>query len=297
MNSVRVLVTGANGFIGSYVCKELIRNGHEVVGLARTSKNRNGLAACYYVDIASEVEIRALAKQLGKIEAIIHCAAYLSYQDFDSRIMMVNAAGTQNVVTLAKQMGCKKLIYFSSAPVIGVPQIHPITEEHPLEPKTMYHVSKLAGEYIVRASGLSVVILRVPSPVGIGMNPRTILPTFVSCCMLGEDMILHGKGTRKQNYIGVQDIARAVALALSRDESVCYNLSGHLISNQKLALLCRETTGSSAKIVFSGQPDSADEQIWDISGQKIFQELGFVPQVSLKDSILELANMQKGAAE
>lgn len=294
MNSVRVLVTGANGFIGSYVCKELIRNGHEAVGLAHTPGNRNDLAACYYGDISSETEMCALAEQLGEIEAIIHCAAYLSYQDFDSRIMMVNAVGTQNVVTLARQTGCKKLIYISGTTVIGVPKMHPITESHPLHPKTMYHASKLAGEYIVQASEIPAIILRVPSPVGIGMNPKTILPTFISCCMRGADMVLYGKGTRKQNYIGVQDVARASVLALKHKENACYNLSGRLISNYELALLCRETIGSASQITFAEKPDPSEGQAWDISAQKIFRELGFVPQVNLEDSIAELANAWRG---
>lgn len=292
---MRVLVTGANGFIGRYVCKELTHAGHEVAGLVHRTDNEDGPAVRYHGDISSEREIYVLAEQLGKIDAIVHCAAYLSYQNFDSQIMMVNVVGTQNVVTLAKRTGCEKMIYFSSAPVIGIPEIHPITEEHPLAPKTMYHVSKLAGEYIAQASGLSVVILRIPSPVGIGMNPRTILPTFVSCCMQGMDMILQGKGTRRQNYIGVQDIAKAVVLALKREKTVCYNLSGHLISNQELALLCREAAGSSSNIVFSGLPDPADGQIWDISGQRIFRDLGFIPKVSLKDSVAELVNAWIGA--
>ncbi len=285
---MRILVTGSNGFIGNYVGQTLAQSGHEVLGIDIASAAQDVFAGYYPVDITSKTDMESLSDTLGTLDAVVHCAAHINYDDTDSRLMQVNAVGTQNVVTLGKWVGCKRIIYCSSIAVIGIPKILPITEEHPLAPQTMYHVSKLAGEYIVQASGIPHTILRIPSPIGLGMNLRTILPAFVSRCVNGEDLILLGQGTRKQNYIAVQDISRAVRMALEGVHTNCYNLSSRLISNYDLACLCKTITHSCSVIAFSEQADPAEGQVWDISSELIRQELGFEPQIELESVIAEL---------
>jgi len=286
---MRVLVTGCNGFIGGYVCQALIEAGHEVYGLGNRPESRYKLFGYYPADISEQNQMVTAAKKLHDVQVVIHCAAHISRDDADSRLMMVNAVGTQNIVTMAKSVGIKKLIYISSAPVIGSPVEIPITEEHPLAPKTMYHASKLAGEYIIKASGLDHVIFRVPSPIGVGMNPNTILPVFVFHSLKNEKISLMGQGGRAQNYISVFDIARAVLLSLNANASGVINLSGDCVSNIELAGLCIKITGSRSEITFSGLADPADREIWNLSGKKAADKLGFVPKVRLEETITQLA--------
>lgn len=289
---MRVLVTGCGGFIGGYVCRELKDAGHTVYGLGsrRGQSDVRCLDEYYAADISSPAEAEAAAKALGKADAVIHCAAYISYDDTDSRTMQVNVVGTQNMVTLAKHMGAHKFIYCSSVPVIGVPTELPITEAHPLAPQTMYHVSKLAGEHIVNAAKLPSAILRIPSPVGPGMNPASILPVFVTRSLRNEPILLHGTGGRVQNYVSVMDVARAARLSLAESVNGCFNLSGDAISNLALAQLCREVLHAKSAIDFSGKPDPADKYVWDISGARAAQELGFTPRVGIEETIRMLAD-------
>lgn len=153
----------------------------------------------------------------------------------------------------------------------------------------MYHVSKLAGEYAVRASGIKPVILRIPSPIGPGMNRKTFLPVVISSCLENRPVKLYGTGGRIQNYISVLDIARAVCLCVKNDAEGCFNLAGDSISNLSLAKLCRELLSSRSEIVFAGEPDPADDQAWEISGEKAAAQMGFSPSVGIEESILALA--------
>lgn len=285
---MNVLITGCNGFIGSYVCRMLMEYGHRVYGLGHNSESKLDLAEYYSADISSQSIVETIAARIGSLDAVIHCAAHISYDDADSRLMAVNAVGTQNIITLAKRCGVSKLIYCSSMPVIGVPMMRPVTEEHPLEPTTMYHVSKLAGEYAVKASGIKTVILRIPSPVGPGMSQKTFLPAVVSCCLKNVPIRLYGTGGRIQNYISALDIARAVCLSLNSNVEGCFNLSGDSISNLSLAKMCREISSSHSEIVFTGEPDPADGHVWEVSGEKAAEQMGFIPDVGIGESIAAL---------
>ena len=292
---MNILVTGCNGFIGGQVCRLLAESGHRVCGLGHAPVNRPELAEYYSADISSQDAVEAAAAQIGSLDAVVHCAAHISYDDADSRLMAVNAVGTQNIAALAKRCGASKLIYCSSAPVIGIPIARPVTEQHPLAPRTMYHVSKLAGEYAVRASGIKPVILRIPSPIGPGMNRKTFLPVVISSCLENRPVKLYGTGGRVQNYISVLDIARAVCLCVKNDAEGCFNLAGDSISNLSLAKLCRELLSSRSEIVFAGEPDPADDKAWEISGEKAAAQMGFSPSVGIEESILALARSYGGA--
>ncbi|WP_297981221.1 NAD(P)-dependent oxidoreductase [uncultured Oscillibacter sp.] len=285
---MNVLVTGCNGFIGSHICRMLMEEGHRVCGLSHSAVNKLDLEKYYSADISSQGIVEATAARMGPLDVVVHCAAHISYDGADSRLMAVNAVGTQNIVTLAKRCGVSKFLYCSSMPVIGVPIMRPITENHPLAPTTMYHASKLAGEYIVKASGIKSVILRIPSPVGPGMSQKTLLPIVVSCCLKNVPIRLYGTGGRIQNYISVLDVARAVCLSLNRNVEGCFNLSGDSISNLSLARMCREITSSHSEIIFTGEPDPADGHIWEVSGERAAEQMGFVPDVGIEESILAL---------
>ena len=162
-------------------------------------------------------------------------------------------------------------------------------EQHPLAPQTTYHVSKLAAEYMLQTGSIPVTILRVPAPTGLGMSPNSILPTFVKRCVQNEPLMLAGKGGRIQTYLSASEIARAVELSLSNESSGVYLLPGESVSNIQLAELCQKVLGKQSGIMLTGRPDPHEKEIWDVSGEKIARELGFIPQMSLEEQILMLA--------
>ena len=186
-------------------------------------------------------------------------------------------------------------VQLSSLPVIGSPVQHPVTEEHPLKPPTVYHVTKhtqeLLANYASYTFGLRTVSLRICSPVGYGVNPKTIFPVFVRKAMAGESITLFGQGTRKQTYIHVKDIAKAIELCILSEAQGVYNLASYnLISNRELAEKCVALLHSDSEIVYSGDVDPMEGLCWDVSIEKLKKDTGFEPEVTIDEAILDLAS-------
>ncbi len=290
----KVLVTGAAGFIGRYVVNTLLQEGYEVTALVRRKTQQpNERVTVVEADLCEadmEQNPELLAK---KCKILIHLAADLDMQGSD-RTILTNCLGTYHVIRLAKAMGVEQFIYMSSIPVIGVPRELPVTELHSVEPKTLYHITKYAGEQMVRqelSGKMQTVILRISSPVGAGMNPGNYLSFLLRKCKKNETIELYGEGKRSQNYIDVRDIAAAVLCSISSDKSGLYLIAGRKeITNQKLAFLCKEMTGSSSDIIWGKREDPEEKNQWVISGEKAYKELGFFPQYELVETIRWIAD-------
>ncbi len=187
----------AAGFIGRYVVDALLQEGYEVTALVRKKpKQFDDRVVAVEADICKEdIEQRTkgLVKKCG---TLIHLAADLDMRGSDQTIL-TNCLGTYHVAGLAKAIGVKRFVYLSSIPVIGVPKDLPITELHPIEPKMLYHITKYAGEQIVRqelSESIQTVILRIPSPIGKGMNPNLYLSFLLRKCQKNETIELYGEG-------------------------------------------------------------------------------------------------------
>jgi nucleoside-diphosphate-sugar epimerase len=153
-------------------------------------------------------------------------------------------------------------------------------------------MQELLANYAYYTYGVRTVSYRISAPVGPRMNPKTIIPVFMSKALAGENIVLFGKGTRKQTFVHVTDIAQAIYKAIiSKKAQGVYNLASHnLISNKELAELCIKITDSSSKIVFSDQTDPADDCCWDVSLDKIKADTGYEPIVGIEEMLLELKN-------
>lgn len=125
-----------------------------------------------------------------------------------------------------RKKGIKVFVQLSSLPVIGKPVEHPITEQHSLKPPTVYHATKVMEELLANYAdyhhGLRTASFRISAPVGTGMNRNTIFPTFVSKACKGEDLVLSGKGNRKQTYVHVRDISKALLQAIESEKHMVY---------------------------------------------------------------------------
>ena len=287
---MKILVTGSSGFIGRAVVEHLIASGHEVIGLHAHAKTiTSALHRDLVADIASTEEIALLSKEIEPCDAIVHTAASLDMGLHSTDVSRVNCIGLQNVLWLASQWIGNQFIFLSSVPVIGIPRIFPITEDHPVEPLTAYHASKLFGEQIVRLAekqGINTVSLRLSAPVGPGMPKNRLLSVFVRRALNGEPLEISGQGTRKQNYIDTRDIAKATELCLQGNVSGVFNIAAsRSISNIDLAKLCIARCDSSSATLFNGRADSEEGYTWDISIEKAKTALGFVPKFDIDDAI------------
>lgn len=292
---MRVLVTGSNGFIGGHICDYLTNKGIDVIGTSLKRNNSGKKYPFFQMDITSRYSIESVADSIGIFDAVVHCASFLKNEEFSETLGSINIIGTQNILKLTESISSHKLVLISSCPVIGMPFQHPITENHPTNPESYYHLTKLIQEQLIVYAGrknlLEGIILRIPSPIGIGMNEATILPVFIKNAVANKPLMLSGRGSRSQNYIYVKDIAQAVYLSLlSRKASGIYNIaSENPITNYGLAEMCVSLLNSSSAINFNGSDDPCDNYHWDISIAKAKAELGFSPQIRIEDAILEIA--------
>jgi len=290
---MRVFVTGVSGHVGRAITAYLAGKGCYVTGLSRHFRPVLGLSEHVEASLGSESVIELICKAVQPCEVIVHAAASLARDGHDSSIALTNCFGTQQIVQLGSIWGCRQLIYTSSVPVIGRPVQHPITEDHPTQPATAYHASKLYGEHLMRLAednGCHAASLRLTSPCGPGTPENRILSVFVRRAAGGEAIRLFGRGTRKQNYVDVRDVARAVELCIAKHASGVYNLaSAETISNWELARICTQELGSSAEIEHVGTPDPEDGMEWDVSISKACRDLDYWPQFTILDSIQAMA--------
>lgn len=297
---MNILITGSNGFIGGHVSEYLRNQGHYIIGLGRREKPAGIVDEYLCCDMHSdEVETICDKIKVAHIDAVVHLAADMRKEPYGVEVVAHNCVGTQRLLELCEKNGMHIFVQLSSLPVIGKPSEHPITEEHALKPPTVYHATKvmeeLLADYADEHHGLRTASFRISAPVGTGMNQNTIFPTFVSKACKGEDLVLSGKGSRKQTYVHVRDISKAILQAIENENAHgVYNLSSYnCLSNKELAETCIEILHSDSHVVFSGKEDPMDDYIWDVSLEKIHKELGYTPEVTIEEAILEYAESIK----
>lgn len=291
---MRVLVTGSNGFIGHHVCAWLRERGVEVIGLGRSAQAKYPCDGYVQCDLGSPDAVAILDAIPWELDGVVHLAADMRHEPYAVDVVVTNCGGTQRLLEFCEAKDIPVFVQLSSLPVIGSPVEHPVTESHPLKPPTVYHVTKhtqeMLAEYATYTFGLRTVSFRICSPIGEGVNPKTIFPVFVRQALAGEDITLLGHGTRQQTFVHVDDISQAIYRALTTDAQGVYNLASHnLVSNRDLATRCVELLDSDSSIIFSGE-DACDEQVWDVSIQKAQQDMGYEPERDLDYLIVDLAD-------
>lgn len=288
----KVLITGINGAIGSTIARHLYGK-YEISGTSLEDSNLTGIPITYFKsDISKRDSLEAFPKE---IDIIVHCAAAINYDNFSSSLIDANCKGTQNIALYANTIGCSQLIYFSSLPVIGKPLFSPITEDHPINPPTVYHISKYFGELLFKTvlKNVALTVFRIPSPIGYGMPLNKIVPVFVQNAIENRDFVLKGSGSRIQNYIDVRDIARAVDCAIEKKAEGIFNIaSDKSYSNKEIAELCISHFSSTATIRYEGV-DLEEDNRWIVSTQKAKQQLAFCAIFSISDTLNEIAKQIK----
>ncbi|MFT5796973.1 MAG: UDP-glucose 4-epimerase [Candidatus Azotimanducaceae bacterium] len=247
---MRVLVTGGAGYIGSHTLIELMAQGHEVcvfdnfsnstpVVLDRVRSLSNGTVICCDADIRDRAALDRIMDDFTP-EAVIHFAGLKAVGESAARPIDyydVNITGTLCLLAAMDRIGCKRIIFSSSATVYGEPVYLPYDEVHPLDPTSVYGRTKLMAENILTDwtsthPQAAAVLLRYFNPVGahhsarIGEDPRDIpnnLMPFVAQVAVGKRTYLSifgddyatPDGTGLRDYIHVVDLARAHVAALT----------------------------------------------------------------------------------
>ena len=288
---MKILITGAKGFVGRNIA-EALKDKNEIIGCGRTLPECKSKYRFVLWDIGNEREPQAFHGE--KIDVIVHAAASLDKNNLSEELIKTNVLGTYNIMQFAVKHSVKTMIYVSSLPIVGDTHQVPVGEDVAIDPRTLYHATKAAGECILnqcRHYGIRVVSLRVPSPIGPDMPKKTIVPIFIQRALNNEDIRIQGKGTRKQNYLDVRDLANAIKLIISNDSvDGIYNIgSKNIISNIELAATIVDNLRSKSQIILSGE-DPSDKVDWTTDDSKLKRLIGEYQQHSMNQSISDIAN-------
>jgi len=241
---MKVLVTGAAGFIGRHTIDVLVDKGYEVIALDKDVDGVMSLAGSVRrlgCDITHDIQLR-WAFMEAMPDAVIHLAAQscvaTSMRDWVEDVKQ-NIIGTINVIQACQKYGVQKIVFASSGGAIyGNLTRLPAIEEMPPDPISAYGISKLAGEHYIRISGLDYVILRYPNVYGPGQpsdGESGVVAIFIDRIARGLKPQIFGDGSKARDYVFVADVARANLQALTHGENGIYNIgSGHPISDQQL---------------------------------------------------------------
>lgn len=316
---MRAIVTGGAGYIGSFMVKALIDDGHEVVVIDNLESGReesiDKSAKFFKQDIRDEDGLSTIFDKF-RAHAILHFAGLISVEESTNNPQIyedVNVSGSQTLFKTAIKNGIKNFIFSSTAAVYGNPVKIPIPEDHPKNPTSPYGKTKLTTEENLSTlrkenSQVSFACLRyfnasggaLDGTLGESHNPEThIIPLAIRAAMNGTEFKLFGNdyntpdGTCIRDYIHVLDLVDAHRLALSKIMSgngeYFYNVgTGIGISNKQVVEKVSEVSGIKMKIENAPKrPGDSDRLVADPA--KIKEELGFSPQYSDLETIVKSA--------
>ena len=232
----RILVTGADGFIGSHLAEALVLQGYEV----RSFVMYNSFSSWGWLDQAATEVRDAMDIFAGDIrdphgvkvamkgcDAVLHLAALIaipfSYHSPDTYVD-TNVKGTLNVLQAARDLGVQRVIHTSTSEVYGTARFVPITEDHPLQGQSPYSATKIAADQLAysfyAAFDLPVVIARPFNTYGPRQSARAVIPTVIGQILAGAHRVKLGAihPTRDFNYVA--DTVNAFIAAVKSDQGV-----------------------------------------------------------------------------
>ncbi len=240
MQSKRILITGAAGFLGSHLCDRFMKEGYRVVGMDNlitgSLKNIEHLFKeenfeFYNHDVSSYVHVA------GEIDYILHFASPASPIDYlriPIQTLKVSSLGTHNLLGLARVKKARILVA-STSEVYGDPAVHPQPEEYwgnvnPVGPRGVYDEAKRFQEAITMAyhtfHGLETRIVRIFNTYGprMRLNDGRVLPAFIGQALRGEDLTVFGDGTQTRSFCYVDDLVEGIYRLLHSDYSQPVNI-------------------------------------------------------------------------
>lgn len=297
---MNILVTGGAGFIGSNLCRELIKDpNNNVICLDNMYTGHHSNIEDLY-EFSNFLFVEGSILDLHKlhikksIAQIYHLACPASppaYQEDPLYTIKVNTNGTMNVLELAKSMNAR-VLYTSTSEVYGDPTEHPQHESHlgnvnTLGPRACYDVGKRMGEticYEYCKKGVSVVIARIFNTYGPFMSPDDgrVVTNFIKQCIQGKDITIYGNGRQTRSLCYVSDMVNGlIKLMNSKIGSYGpFNIGNdHEMSILEIAKMIIKLTGSTSQLTFHPLPqDDPTRRCPDI--QKINQAIGWYPIVN-----------------
>ncbi len=305
---MRILITGAAGFLGSHLCDRLLAEGHEIVGLDNfITGNPQNIAhlmgnerfAFYKHDVSNYIFVQ------GKVDAVMHFASPASpnpqspsgYFNLPIQTMKAGALGTHNCLGVAKANNSRFLLA-STSEIYGDPLVHPQREDYtgnvdPAGPRAVYDEAKRFAESITMAyhryHGVDSRIVRIFNTYGprMDLEDGRALPNLLKQALLGQPLTVYGDGSQTRSFCYVDDLIDGIVKLLYSDEHLPVNIGNqHEMSLLQFAEAINRITGNKSGITFVKDARSVrdpQQRRPDITRAKTI--LNWEPRISLDEGI------------
>jgi len=232
----KVLVTGADGFIGSHLTEELVKKGYSVKAFALyNSFNTWGWLDTLPKDVMEDIEVftgdvrdpNGVRTAMQDVDEVFHLAALIaipfSYHSPDSYVD-TNIKGTLNVLQAARDLGTARILVTSTSEVYGTAQYVPIDEKHPYQGQSPYSATKIGADRLAesfyRSFNLPVSIVRPFNTYGPRQSARAVIPTIISQLLAGKEEIKLGSLTPTRDFNYVKDTAAGFIAIAESDKTI-----------------------------------------------------------------------------
>ena len=232
----RVLVTGADGFIGSHLVESLIESGYKVKAFVYyNSFNSWGWIDSFKEELKKEIEIfsgdirdpNGVHESMKNVDAVFHLAALIgipfSYHSPDSYVD-TNIKGTLNVLQAARSLKTKRVLVTSTSEVYGTAQFVPITESHPYQGQSPYSATKIGADRIAesyfRSFELPVTIVRPFNTFGPRQSARAVIPSIITQLLSGKNKMKLGDLTPTRDLVYVKDTVNEFIEIFKNDKTI-----------------------------------------------------------------------------
>jgi dTDP-glucose 4,6-dehydratase len=297
---MRIVITGAAGFIGSHLSEALLDRGHSVVGidnlLTGDTANIAHLAGRDFVFIKHDVTNYINVE--GPVDAVLHWASPASpidYLELPIPTLKVGALGTHKALGLAKAKNARFVIA-STSEVYGDPLEHPQKETYwgnvnPIGPRGVYDEAKRFAEAMTTAyrryHGIDAKIVRIFNTYGPRMRLRDgrAVPAFMSQALTGEDVTIFGSGRQTRSFCYVSDLVDGIIRLMESNVNEPVNIGNpHEMTIEEIARMIIKLTGSKSKLVYRPLPED-DPKVRQPDITRARTLLGWEPKVSLEEGL------------
>ncbi|MDX2248443.1 MAG: SDR family NAD(P)-dependent oxidoreductase [Bacteroidia bacterium] len=303
----KVLVTGADGFIGSHLTEHLVSSGYEVRAFVLyNSFGTHGWLDSLPADVLQKVELfpgdirdsAQVQKALTDVETVFHLAALISIPysyEAPEQFVQVNTGGTLNVLQAARNLNTSRLIFTSTSEVYGTAQYVPMDEKHPLSAQSPYSASKIAADKLAesffRSFGLPVAIVRPFNTYGPRQSLRAVIPSVIAQLLRGEKEILLGNPAPTRDFVFVTDTAKSFRIIAESKNTPGEEINVATQSEISIGELVQQlitAINPEAKIVTDpGRIRPENSEVLRLLGshQKLKNLTGWVPETPLQEGL------------